>query len=168
MQTGTNSLSDPIYGSLGPPSRDYKPYGEEALEMALRAMKPRSFEAETETVTDTENSIKIAEGIVKAKMAEPYDVKKRMEACYKSGKCVHDDVRYPVHDSDDEDEDTRATRASLRVAEKYYGQRFFVNQSDEDRYKQLEKAGKLRPEVKKFEETDDHLTLSKEDMDKKK
>ena len=51
-------------------------------------------------------------------MEEPHDVKKAMEKCFAEGKCVHEDITYPVHDSDDEDEDTRATRASLRYAEK--------------------------------------------------
>jgi hypothetical protein len=36
-------------------------------------------------------------------------------------------VKYTLHDSDDEDEDTVETRKSVKTAEKSLKQRFFIN-----------------------------------------
>jgi len=107
------TMSDPIHGSLGPPpSRVVEPTPELKLEMELRKYKPREFTHEVEAVKDTENSITVAEKLVGAKMAEPHDVEKRKA---KAGK-AEPVVKYTMHDSDDEDQDTIETRKSLKTA----------------------------------------------------
>jgi hypothetical protein len=102
-------------------------------------------------------------------MAEPYDVEKR------NAKKGAPTVRYTMHDSDDEDHDTSETRKSLKTAERMLNTRFFTNETDRRAYKKHEEEGTLREAVKNFEETDDHVTATedqvasiKEESDRKK
>lgn len=155
--------SDPIHGSLGPAARaPYVPNAEQKLEAHLRTLKPREFTHETETFTDTMNSLKIAEKITGNKMEEPFDVPKRIAKLQKSSPIVH----YKIHDiSDDEDADTKATRASLKWAEHQAQQRFFTTESDKTKYLDMLNKKQLREEVQHVHETDDHILKTQAEYD---
>ena len=112
-------------------------------------------------------SIKIAEKMTKAKMPEPYDViKAKKDAAHKRAPVI----KYPVHDSDDEDHDPIETRKSLKTAEKMMKQRFFANTDEKKAYEKKEEEGTLREEVKNFEEkdNDEDVTKSNEEVEEKK
>jgi len=81
------------------------------------------------------NSIKVAEAIVGVKMASPTDPKELAKN--------FPVVTYHVADSDDEDEDTRETRRSIKTAEKMLKKRFFINARDRREYEQNVLAGKI-------------------------
>jgi len=81
------------------------------------------------------NSIKIAEAIVGVKMASPTDPKELAKDVPV--------VTYHVADSDDEDEDTRETRRSIKTAEKMLRKRFFINARDRREYEQNVLNGKI-------------------------
>ena len=98
-------------------------------------------------------------------MAEPYDVEKRAAKTLKAAPVV----KYIIHDSDDEDHDTKETRKSLRTAEHLLKARFFTNDTDRKKYDEMSKTGKLREEVKRFEEKDDEDPVkTKEEVDQRK
>jgi len=113
----TMIMSDPIHGSLGAPKvkmEDLTP--EQQFEESQRRKKPVVFEDDEEHVVGTRESIKWAEENTGGKFPEPTpkeDMKKP--------------VKYTLHDSDDEDDDTVETRKSVKTAEKYYKHRFFIN-----------------------------------------
>ena len=116
--------SDPINGSLGAPRakrENLTPM--QQFEYDQRSKKPVVFKDEEETVGVTNNSIKVAEGIVGAKMANPLskDQLKKVEERA---------TEYPNFDSDDEDDETVETRKSVKTAEKIKGVRFFINAKD--------------------------------------
>lgn len=101
-------------------------------------------------------------------MAEPFDVTKRDAKKNK----VAPEVKYTLHDSDDEDPDTVETRKSLRQAEGMLQSRFFTNESDRKLYEARLKDGTLREAAKNFQEKDDKTTATEkeaadQDEDKK-
>ena len=72
--------SDPISGSLGNPKakrEDLTP--EQQFEWDMRRIPKVKLEDEEETVTDTNNSIKVAEKIVGGKMADPTSAKEKLK-----------------------------------------------------------------------------------------
>ena len=73
--------------------------------------KPRNYVIDSD-ITDSLNSIKVAEAIVGAKMADPTDVNEL-------AKDLDDPLKvgYYIADENDEDEDTKETRKSILVAE---------------------------------------------------
>ena len=64
-------------------------------------------------------------------------------------------VTYHYADSDDEDEDTRETRRSIKTAEKMLKKRFFINARDRKDYEQMALAGKISAEELAFAEDED-------------
>ena len=74
-------------------------------------MKPVQYTIDSE-ISDSLNSIKIAETIVGGKMASPTDAKEQ-------AKNLDDPFRVPYYlaDENDEDEDTKETRRSILTAE---------------------------------------------------
>jgi len=90
------------------------------------------------------NSIKVAEAIVGKKMASPTDP----EELAKNFPVV----TYHVADSDDEDEDTRETRRSIKTAEKMLRKRFFINKRDQSEYEHAALSGKISEEDLNFAE----------------
>jgi len=77
-------------------------------------------------------------------MPEPTDEKEK--------KKVEPKVKYTLHDSDDEENDTVETRKSVKTAEKIYKKRFFINKYDEERYNKLVLDGKISEAEQMFEE----------------
>jgi hypothetical protein len=96
----------------------------------------------------TNNSIKIAEGIVGAKMPNP-------QSPDELKKVADRQVQYPHFDSDDEDEDTVETRRSIKTAEKIHTQRFFINAKDQRDYAKKVAEGKISAEELEFKEDKD-------------
>ena len=64
-------------------------------------------------------------------------------------------VTYHYADSDDEDEDTRETRRSIKTAEKMLRKRFFINAKDRKEYEQMALAGRISAEELAFAEDED-------------
>merc|ERR1719506_153374 len=89
---------------------------EQQFELKQRNMKPAELLDDPEMVTDTADSIKTAESIVGGKMAEPVAAAD-MEVT----------PVYKYHTADDEDEETRETRRSVKYVEKQLKQRFWIN-----------------------------------------
>ena len=85
-----------------------------------------------------------------------------MKAKLKSG--LNENVKYTLHDSDDEDLETQETRRSLRTAEKMLNARFFTNNTDRDLYNKRKADGTLRKEVATFNEKDDNVTATEEEV----
>jgi len=104
------------------------------FELKQRSMKPREFE-DDEEIRENFNSIKVAESIVGAKMAGPNDPAELAKN--------FPEVTYKVHDSDDEDEDTRETRRSIKTAEKMLKKHFFVNDKDKREFHQSVLEGRI-------------------------
>lgn len=106
---------------------------------------------DSEDVITTNNSIKVAEGIVKSKMPGPDDPKEkeRME------KSAQKAVEYHLHDSDEEDEDTVETRKSVKTVEKRMKHRFFINARERKDYEASAAAGKISSKELDFAEDDD-------------
>jgi len=103
------------------------------------------------------NSVKVAEAIVGAKMASPTDPKELAKNVPQ--------VTYHLADSDDEDEDTRETRRSIKTAEKMLKKRFFINAKDRREYEQMALAGRISAEELAFAEDDDQkigMTIEKQ------
>ena len=65
------------------------------------------FKDDKEQTVDTDESLKWAEENTGQKMSEPIEKKKMKKP-----------VKYTLHDSDDEDEDTVETRKSVKTSEK--------------------------------------------------
>lgn len=126
--------SDPIHGSLGvpkPPMSDLTP--EQQFEQSQRDKKPQVYKDDKEQVTDTENSIKIAEEITGGKMPEPSDPKQK--------KKIADPVKYPYFDEDDEERDTVETRRSVKSTEKKLKRRFWINAREKKDYEAMVRDG---------------------------
>jgi len=85
-------------------------------------MKPAELKDSEEVIT-TNNSIKIAEGIVKEKMADPSDKAEKARMANSAQRAVE----YHLHGDDEEDEDTVETRKSVKTVEKRMKHRFFIN-----------------------------------------
>lgn len=106
---------------------------------------------DSEDVIATNNSIKVAEGIVKSKMPDPSDPKE-MERVKKS---AQKQVEYHLHDDDEEDEDTVETRKSVKTVEKSMKHRFFINARERKDYEAAGAAGKISKAELDFAEDDD-------------
>ena len=149
LQSQADAFSDPIHGSLGEPKipmADLNP--DQQFEQRQRNMKPLDLKPEKETVDVTENSIKVAEGLTGAKMAEPTDPKQL--------KKVEPPVQYYHHDAADEDEDTVETRRSVKTVEKTMQQRFFINERERKDYERAASEGRITDKELKFAEDEDH------------
>jgi hypothetical protein len=120
---------------------------EQKLEKYLRNVKPIELKDDPEVVQATEESIKVAEKIVGAKMADPRDPKQL--------KKIEETPEYKELDSDDEEEDTRETRVSLKQAEKSLKTRFFINAKDKRAYDAMVSGGKISSKELAFAEDDD-------------
>jgi hypothetical protein len=120
---------------------------EQKLEKYLRNVKPIELKDDPEVVQATEESIKIAEKLVGAKMADPRDPAQL--------KKIEETPEYKELDSDDEEEDTRETRASLKQAEKSLKTRFFINAKDKRAYEAMVASGKISAKELAFAEDDD-------------
>ena len=141
--------SDPIHGSLGPPKAKREDLTvEQQFEWDQRRIKAPKLVDEEETVGVTNQSIKIAEGIVGAKMPNPQSPEELK-------KVTERQVQYPHYDSDDEDEDTVETRRSIKTAEKIHTQRFFINAKDQRDYEKKVIDGKISAEELDFKEDKD-------------
>ena len=129
------SQSDPINSSLGPPGIKVEDLDPDMIfELKQRSMKPLTFE-DVEEIKDNFNSIKVAEAIIGAKMAGPNDPAELAKYIT--------EVSYKIADSDDEDEDTRETRRSIKTAEKMLKRRFFVNPKDKREFHQKVMEGRI-------------------------
>lgn len=98
---------------------------EQKFEEDLKGRTPQVF-TDDEDVTTNNNSIKIAEGIVGAKMPEPTSPEEMLK--------MKKTPVYEMFDSDDEEDDTRETRRSLKTAEKQLKHRFFINAKDKGEF----------------------------------
>jgi len=112
---------------------------------------PKVEYKDSEDVITTNNSIKVAEGIVKSKMPGQDDPKEkeRME------KSAQKAVEYHLHDDDEEDEDTVETRKSVKTVEKRMKHRFFINARERKDYEASAAAGKISTKELDFAEDDD-------------
>lgn len=81
------------------------------------------FKDDKVEVVDTEDSIRWAEENTGGKFPEPIKKKKMKKA-----------VKYTLHDSDDEEDDTVETRKSVKTAEKALKKRFFINAREKRDY----------------------------------
>ena len=142
--------SDPIYGSLGPPKvdpADLTP--EQKFELDQRKKKPAAIVLD-EHIQATDASIKQAEKMVGAKMPSPDDPeqKKKFEE-------EVDTPFYHYHTAEEETEDTKETRRSIKTAEKMLKHRFFINKKDKKQYEKDVAAGLVNPKQATFEEDED-------------
>ena len=64
-------------------------------------------------------------------------------------------VKYTLHDSDDEEDDTVETRKSVKTAEKQLKHRFFINAKEKKMYDKAVSEGKVNPKQLTFSEDDD-------------
>lgn len=141
------SYSDPIYGSLGKPKADYNDLTpEQKFEQDQRDRTPPVY-TDDEDVTTNNNSVKIAEGIVGAKMAEPTDPKQVLK--------MKKTPVYELADSDDEEDDTVETRRSIKTAEKQLKHRFFINAKDARDFAKATSAGAVDQKILTFSEDKD-------------
>jgi len=127
--------SDPIHGSLGEPSlsrADLTPA--QQFEFDQRNKKPIHYELSDE-VKDNFNSIKMAEAIVGDDMQSPDDpdqIAKNIPV-----------VPYYFAGEEDEEEETRSTRESIRAAEKQLKKRFFINAKEERDFSKMVSEGRI-------------------------
>lgn len=68
---------------------------------------------DSDEVITTNNSIRVAEGIVKSKMPNPDDPKEKE----RMKNAAMNQVEYHLHGDDEEDEDTVETRRSVKTVE---------------------------------------------------
>ena len=113
-------------------------------------MKPAELK-DSEDVITTNNSIKVAEGIVKGKMPNPTDPKEveRMK------NAAMNQVEYHLHGDDEEDEDTVETRRSVKTVEKRMKHRFFINARERKDYEAQAAQGKISAKELEFAEGED-------------
>lgn len=64
-------------------------------------------------------------------------------------------VKYTLHDSDDEEDDTVETRKSVKTAEKALKKRFFINAREEKDYNQAINDGRISDNQVNFKEDED-------------
>jgi hypothetical protein len=145
-QSAMQVESDPIHGSLGPPPvkmEDLTP--EQQFEEGQRRMPPAKY-TPAEEVTVTDNSIKIAEELVGDKMASPTgpDAKKYVPW-----------AKYHLHTADEEDEDTKETRRSVKTVEKDLKTRFWINAREKKDYDKMVAEGKISDAELEFREGKD-------------
>ena len=87
---------------------------------------------DSEDVITTNNSIRVAEGIVKGKMPNPDDPKEKE----RMKNAAINQVEYHLHGDDEEDEDTVETRRSVKTVEKRMKHRFFINARERKDYEE--------------------------------
>lgn len=109
-------------------------------------MKPPVFKP-AEDVTTTENSIKIAEELVGDKMLGPDDEKSKKK--YKPT------PKYHLATPDEEEEDTKETRRSVKTVEKSMKQRFWINAREKKDYDKAVAEGKISDAELEFRESKD-------------
>jgi len=119
---------------------------EQQFEEKQRRMPPAKFE-DSEEVKATTNSIKIAEELVGNKMASPSDpvqVKKYTPT-----------AMYHLHTADEEDEDTKETRRSVKTVEQNLKTRFWINAKEKKDYDTKVMEGKISDNELEFKEGKD-------------
>lgn len=137
--------SDPIHGSLGPKKIDLDDLTpEQQFEEKQRRKKPVVFKDDKDQVVDTADSIKWAEENTGSKFPE-YVKKEDMKK----------PVKYTLHDSDDEDDDTVETRKSVKTAEKALQHRFYINAKEKKDYEKAIAEGKISQKQILFKEDED-------------
>ena len=94
-------------------------------------MKPLELK-DSEDVITTNNSIKVAEKLVKGKMPNPDDPKEKE----RMKNAAMNQVEYHLHGDDEEDEDTVETRRSVKTVEKRMKHRFFINAKEKRDYEE--------------------------------
>ena len=109
-------------------------------------MPPATYKPD-EAVTTTENSIKIAEELVGDKMLGPNDEK--------SKKKYAPTPKYHLATPDEEEEDTRETRRSVKTVEKSMKQRFWINAREKKDYDKAVAEGKISDAELEFRESKD-------------
>ena len=109
-------------------------------------MPPATFKP-SEDVTTTENSIKIAEELVGDKMLGPNDAKSLKK--YKAT------PKYHLATPDEEEEDTKETRRSVKTVEKELKTRFWINAREKKDYDKAVMEGKISDEELEFREKKD-------------
>ena len=109
-------------------------------------MPPATFKP-SEDVTTTENSIKIAEELVGDKMLGPNDAK--------SLKKYKPTPKYHLATPDEEEEDTKETRRSVKTVEKELKTRFWINAREKKDYDKAVMEGKISDEELEFREKKD-------------
>lgn len=102
------------------------------------------FKDDKEQVTDTDESIKWAEENTGGKFPDPVDKKKMKKP-----------VKYTLHDSDDEEDDTVETRKSVKTAEKSLKKRFFINAREKADYDKALNEGRISDKQIMFKEDED-------------
>lgn len=110
-------------------------------------MKPAVLKDEEESTVATRKSIATAEKLVGAKMAEPEDPKQQ--------KLIAETPEYHLHTSEEEDDDTRETRRSVKWVEKRDKQRFWINAREKRDFEADVASGKVNPKQLTFSEDDD-------------
>jgi len=141
------SQSDPIYGSLGAPKVPRKNlFPDQQLEWDLRHT-PAPIYTDDDDIKTNDNSVKIAEKLVGAKMALPSDPKQL-------AKMAKTPV-YEMADSDDEEMDTIETRRSIKTAEKQLKTRFLINAKDKNNFEDEAYKGKIDKKILDFAEDKD-------------
>lgn len=73
-------------------------------------------------------------------------------------------VKYTLHDSDDEEDDTVETRKSVKTAEKYHKKRFFINAKEKRDYEKAADEGKISEKQLDFKEDEDEELGPKDPM----
>lgn len=114
---------------------------------------------DSEEVIATNNSIKVAEGIVKSKMPNPDDPKEKE----RMKNAAMNQVEYHLHGDDEEDEDTVETRRSVKTVEKRMKHRFFINARERKDYEAQAAQGKISSKELDFAEgEDDEVGMTKD------
>lgn len=140
--------SDPIYGGLGAPAVAMEDLThEQQFEEGLRRMRKTVLKDERESTIETRDSIAQAERLTGTKMPNPSDdsEKERLER----------GPEYHLHTKDEEDEDTKETRRSVKVVEKRDKHRFWINAREERDYRKDVAAGKIDSKQLTFQEGKD-------------
>jgi hypothetical protein len=119
---------------------------EQQFEEKQRRMPPAKFE-DSEDVKATTNSIKIAEELVGNKMASPSDpvqVKKYAPT-----------AMYHLAGPEEEEDDTKETRRSVKTVEQSLKTRFWINAREKKDYDQKVMEGKISDKELEFKEGKD-------------
>jgi hypothetical protein len=119
---------------------------EQQFEERQRRMPPATYKP-AEEVTTTDNSIKIAEELVGDKMLGPNDAK--------SLKKYAPTPKYHLATPDEEEEDTKETRRSVKTVEKDLKTRFWINAREKKDYDKMVMEGKISDEELEFREKKD-------------
>jgi len=118
---------------------------EQQFEESQRRMPPAKY-TPSEDVTITDNSIKIAEELVGDKMASPSGP---------DAKVYQPWAKYHLHTADEEEEDTKETRRSVKTVEKNLKTRFWINAREKKDYDKMVMEGKISDAELEFKESKD-------------